>query len=247
MTDVQKTRLEALRGKSESELTDSEKTELGLLVTIEKQDKQITEKDSVIGKRATEIDNLKKEIESATGKEKTALEQRLAEKEESISTLKEGLAALKEAKETNSSIAGKLSQEKPGHGDAVDPKELEELERKAFEDEEAKAAIEDLYKNMDGDDKKAYRTDPVFRKGIFERVLGTEGDETDDSPWGSAVKKKEGTPQKTAQERLEELFNGTKEKHRNLPPMSSGRGGRGRVKPTNMPKPADRAVDDRTK
>lgn len=245
MNPEQKARLEALRAKSASELTEVEKTELNLLGIIEKQDQRIIEKDTLIGTRATELDNLKKELDGKTGKDKENLEARIAEKQESVDTLKEALQALKEARETNTDLVGKISHKNPGHGDAVDPKELQELERRAFEDEEAKAAIEELYKNMDDDDKKAYRSDPAFKKGIFERVLSDLGDNTDDSPWGSAVKKEEGTPHETVKERIDELFDGRKNNHRKLPPNSSGRGGRGRTNSTAMPRPTERPVDER--
>lgn len=244
MNQEQKDRLKALSAKSADELTDAEKTELDLLKIIEKQDQRITEKDTLIGTRATELDNLKKELEGKTGKDKENLEARIAEKQESIDTLKEALQALKEARETNTDLAGKISHKNPGHGDAVDPEELKALKAAAYADEGVRKEVEEAVEALDEEDWNAFQSDKEFQKLFLQRFVNP-GDKTKRSLWGDVVKADEGAPQKTAKERLDELFEGKKNNHRKLPPNSSGRGGRGRINSTAMPQRAERPVDER--
>lgn len=242
MTPEMKARLDELRAKAD--LSDAEKAELNLLNVIEKQSRQIAEKDSLIGTKGTEIDLLKKQIESSTGKDKEALEKLLADKQDALDTLKAGLDALKEASAISKEAASKISQQ-PGHGDAVDPKELEALEAKAYADPKVRAEVEELYKNMDEDDKKAFRSDAKFKKMFLQGVLGTGGEETDDSPWATGVKR-EVRSTESAEDRLKRIFEKNQQQYRRVPPGSSGRGGRGSVSPTDKPKPYEREVDSRS-
>lgn len=246
MTTEQRARLEALQAKAAADLSEIEKTELGLLVTIEKQATQITEKDSMLGTKGTEIGELKKKLESATGDEKEILTKQLEDKQDALDTLKIGLDALKEANVITKDAAGKISQVVPGHGGAVDPKEVEALETKAFANEDAKAEVEAIYKDMDDEDKKAYRSDPAFKKMILEKALGTEGEETDDTPWATGVKKVEGKPAESAEDRMKRLFDQNQKNHRRVPQGSSGRGGRGRRSHPAMPKAVEREEDTRS-
>lgn len=247
MTAEQKARLETLKAKAESDLDASEKTEMSLLLTIEKQSKQIVEKDSLIGAKGTEIGELKKQIEAASGAGKEALQKLLDDKQEVLNTLKIGLDALKEANATNKAAADKISQA-AGNRDTVDPKELEALETKAYADNKARAEAEAIYNGFSDDDKLAYRTDPKFKKMILEKVLGAGGDETDDSLWSAAVKKqKEGAPAETPEQRMRRLFDQNQQQHRRMPSPGSGRGGRGGLGAPAKPKPAERELDSRSR
>ena len=241
MNEDQKAKLATLRAKAEADLSDPEKAELTLLVTIEKQAKQITEKDTLIGTKGTELETLKKDIEGKTGKEKEALEAKLADKEEALKDLKEAHEATKEAHEATKAAA-KISPEKPGHGDAVDPKEVEALETKAQSDPATKLAVEELYKGLEPADKLAYKNDPEFRKLCLETVVDPEGDDTDDTPWATKVKKEETA--ETASERMTRLFDKTRGNHRRLPHQTSGRGGRGGKSLPGMPQARERVLDN---
>lgn len=243
MTPEQKAKLEALRLKTAEDLSDTEKAEVDLLVTIEKQAKQITEKDSLIGTKGTEIETLKKSIETSSGAAKTNLEEQLATKEEALAVMKDALDTVKEA-HLITKAAHIISPKEPGHGDTVDPKEVEALEAKAQADPDTKVAVEELYKGLEPADKLAYKNDPAFRKLLLESVVDPEGDNTDDTPWANAAKKKEEDAE-TATQRMERLFNKEQGTHRRMPPNSSGRGGRGAGKPESMPKAAEREVDTR--
>jgi len=241
VTKEQKAKLDSLRLKPADDLSDTEKSELSLLITIEKQAKQITEKDSLIGTKGTEIETLKNSIDSTSGSEKAALQELLATKEEALETMKIGLDALKDAQELT---AASISPDKPGHGDTVDPKEVTALEAKAYADPKVRAEVEDLFKAMDASDKVAFRTKPAFKKMFLEQALGTGGDETDDTPWGNTVGKSNEENDESDEERINRLFNKQAGDFRKLPPNSSGRSGRGRNLPA-MPKAAEREVDTR--
>ena len=242
MTEAQKAKLETLRAKTTADLSDPEKAELDLLSTIEKQDRQITEKDSLIGAKGTEIDTLKKSIEGKTGAEKKTIEEQLASKEEALETMKLGLDALKEAHKIT---AAATISPTPGHGDTVDPKEVEALETKAYSDPKVREEVEKQIAEMEEEDWNAFNSDPHFKKLFLEKALGTGGDKTKRSPWGDGVKKNEGTPAEGAKERMARLFDEEQGNHRRLPPNSSGRGGRGRGNLPAMPKAAERETDNR--
>lgn len=244
MTSEQKARLETLRAMSD--LSDAEKAELELLSVIEKQDKQIAEKDSLIGAKATENDELKKRIESATGKEKEDLEKLLADKEDALNTVKAGLDAMKEASKFSMEALGKISTQDLGHGDSVDPEALKALENKAYSDPQVRNEVEKLCEDMDDEDWNAFQSDPKFKQLILQKALGDEGEKADRSPWGSGVKKDEGAPAETAEERMKRLFDNEHRNRGKLPPRSSGRGGRGRGSLPEMPKAAEREVDTRS-
>ena len=245
MTPEQKAKLEGLRAKKLEDLSETEKTELDLLATIEKQLKQITEKDSLIGTKATEIEQLRAAVEGKSGKDKESAEELLKAKEEAMETMKMGLDALKDAhKITAESISKK--PEESGHRETVDPEELKTLEVKAYANAEVRAEIENFYKGMEPEDKLAYRTDDAFKKKVLERFVGSDGDETETSLWSKEVTKTEGVLVETAEERLERLFGEKQGNHRRLPPNSAGRGSRGKPMMAGMPKPAEREVDTRS-
>lgn len=248
MNEAQKQRLAALKAMKAEELSDAEKSELELLTAMEKMAKQIVEKDSLLGTRATELDNLKKDLEKAKdGKEKDALEERIKEKEDALEIAKAGLQALKDAQELNAKNAERFTKLGPGHGESVDPKELEALEAKAYGDEKIRAEVEKQYKGWDQKDKDAFRNDPKFRKLVFEGVLGTGGDQGDDSPWGAGVKKAEGETNESAEERIKRLFGQQARNGQQLPPFASGRMGHGRRgEDSSKPVRSQRPVDTRT-
>lgn len=238
-----KAKLEALRLKPEEELSDAEKSELSLLTTVEKQATQIAEKDSMIGAKGTELDDLKKSIESKTGAEKADLESQLASKQEALEAMKFGLDALKDAHKLAANAVNILP-EKPGHGDAVDPEEVEALEAKAQSDPATKSAVEELYKELEPADKLAYKKDPAFKKLLLESVVGNEGEETDDTPWAKVVKKEE--TDETATQRYKRIFGQQQKSHSKMPLSSSGRSSRGRKGLPGMPQAEPREVDLRS-
>ena len=243
MTPELKAKLEALRAKAAEDLTETEKAELALLVTIEKQAGQITEKDSLIGTKGTEIETLKASIATKTGKEKTALEDQLASKEEALSTMTLGLDALKEAHKIN---AAAISPEKPGHGDTVDPKEVEALEAKAYANPKVREEVEKRIEELEDEDWERFQNSLEFKKLFLQTALGSVGDETGRSPWGRGVKKDEGVPEESDKDRVARLFKQEGSNHRRLPPSTSGRGGRGGRGLPGMPKAKERPVDTRT-
>jgi len=243
VTEEQKRKLEELKVKLESDRSDAEKIEMGLLETIEKQAVQIAEKDSLIGTKGTEIDTLKKSIESKTGAEKEALKEQLAAKEEALETMKAGLDALKEAQKINAST---ISPTKPGYGDTVDPKEVIELEKRAYSDPLVKEEVEKQIEELDEEDWEAFQSDPKFKMLILQKALGSGSDKTKRSPWGNEVRKDKERSAETPEQRMERLFDKEKGNHRRLPPNSSGRGGRGGRGIPGMPKAKERPVDTRT-
>lgn len=247
MNEVQKKRLEELRARKPEELEQAEKTELDLLITIEKMATQITEANSMLGKRATELDNLNKELEKLKdGPEKKALEDRIKEKEEALELARVGLKSLTEAQEQSKKIAEQFPAKSSGHGDHVDPAAVDALEKKAKESPEAKAAVEKAFSAMTAEEKTQFKTDIAFRKKFFEMALPA-GDESDDSPW-SKEKDGEGViPSKTQEDRLKELFNTGNRNGSRLPPSSSWRAGRTPShSDPNRPVRRERPVDNRT-
>lgn len=247
MTDAQKTRQTELKAKNAEGLTDAEKSELELLDTIEKQANQITEKDSLIGTRATELDNLKKELEQAKdgSSEKEALEQRIAEKQEAIDTANAGLSAIKEAQAQTQKLAEKFPTHKPGDGGDADPKEIARLETAAKGNETATATLTRAVENMTDEEYQRYRTDPSYKLSVLKMAV-PEGEPGARTPWADE-EEPGGAPPKTEEDRLKELFGEKVNNGRNLPPGSSGRPGHpGYIPPSDKPKARERTVDART-
>lgn len=247
MTEEMKTRLKELTDKGET-LTDTEKAELNLLKTIDKMAKQISDKDAYIGTKTTELDTLKRDHAAATGEDKLKLEQQVADKQEAIDTLKAGIDALKEAKTISESLAGKISHKDSGNGVSVDQKEIEVLEKKAFASEDANKKVVAAYAELSPEEKTRYRTDLVFKKQCLESALGVSGSEnTDDSPWSSAVENVGAPSDEDKEVEIRNLFAGQQRTHRQGPPGSSGRqGGPGRFNSEGKPKAAEREADERT-
>lgn len=246
MTEAQKQRLSELKAKKPEELEDHEKDHLELLETMEKMAKQIEEKDSLLGKRATDLDNLKKDLEKATdGKEKEALEKRIKEMEEALEISRVGLQALKDAQEQHSKMSEKFPKRSPGHGGDVDPAEIAGLEKKVKASEEAKAAVEKAVSEMTDEEWSRYQADPAYKKQILQFALPA-GDSGVRNPWGEE-EEPGGEPPKSAEDRMRELFGKQAGNGQRLPPNSSGRGGRGgRVIDPNKPTRKERPVDNRT-
>lgn len=251
MNDIQKQRLEQLKSTTSDSLAESEKSELAMLETIEKMSKQIDEKDSMIGKRDTELDNLKKDLAKySDGKEKDSLEARIKEKEEALDIAKAGLQALKDAQKINFENANKFPKQTPEHGGNVDPTDIARLEKAARTNEQASKAVTLAVNNMTDEEYDKYDEsspwyDPEFKLTILKMAV-PDGEKRARSPWGKESEPK-GAPPKSAEERLKELFGQQVRNGRSLPPGMSGNPGRpGLVGAGNVPPPRERPIDTST-
>jgi vacuolar-type H+-ATPase subunit I/STV1 len=217
MNEAQKQRLGQLEAMSSADLTEADKKELAMLRTIERMEKQIIEKDSMIGKRDTELDNLKKaSAQASAGKEKDEIEDRIKEKEEALEIAKAGLQALKEAQETNLEIAKRISSNDTGYKERVDPAEIIKLKKLVKADPAAKEKMDKALSEM----TDAERNNPVFIKQCLEQVVSVG--EKDAASFWDDVDEPEGAPQKSAEDRLKELFSTQVSNGRRLPPGISG-------------------------
>lgn len=217
MNEAQKQRLGQLEAMSSADLTEADKKELAMLRTIERMEQQIIEKDSMIGKRDTELDDLKKaSAQASAGKEKDAIEDRIKEKEEALEIAKAGLQALKEAQETNLEIAKRISSNDTGYKERVDPAEIIKLKKLVKADPAAKEKMDKALSEM----TDAERNNPVFIKQCLEQVVSVG--EKDAASFWDDVDEPEGVPQKSAEDRLKELFSTQVSNGRRLPPGISG-------------------------
>lgn len=244
MNDYQKQRLTQLRATSFDSLSDVEKKELEMLETIEKMEKQIVEKDSMIGKRDTELDNLKRDLaKMSDGKDKTALEERIKEKEEALEIAKAGLQALKDAQKTNLEHTKTFPSQAPEHGEPADPDEIARLQKAARANDKIKAAVETAVNNMTDEQYNRYKSDPKFKLAVLKEAI-PDGDIGVRSPWDDETETK-GAPPKSDEDSIKELFGRQVRNGRQLPPGISGRPGQpgrvGGIPPTN-----ERLIDTRT-
>jgi DNA repair exonuclease SbcCD ATPase subunit len=240
MTEQMKQRLKELKEIAESERTEAQKSELGMLLLIEKQEKQLEEKQTFIGTQATELGDLRKKLEDAKPADKEGIEKQITEKEDIISALKE---ALQIAKEANEKLAKEFTPNEPGHGETVDQKTVDALEDKLLEADGGKDAMEAAFGAMTPDEQSKFVSDISFRQKVMKKALTAVGsEETELSPWRKKGGDK-GTPSKTEKERLDELFDAKKRQHRKL--FGGGGGGAIRRDLSGQPE-SERPVDTRT-
>lgn len=249
MTDAQKARLKELSAKSADQLSDAEKNEMSLLKTVEMQATQLAEKDTLIGKHATKLDDLTRQLASAKPEDKAALEAKIADQKDLIATLKDATEALRDANKATSDAATRISATKPGQGTFVDRKAIDALEDEVLGIEGGKERVEKAYSQLSDEDAEALETDLAFRNEFFSQaLLAAKREKTTRSPWRTQPEDKGVPPQDVDATRIAKLFGNEQAIHRRLPPGSSGRAGApGRVIDPGKPKPVEREVDTRTK
>jgi len=239
MNEEQKARLVELKAIAAADLTEAQKSELALFTLIEKQDKQITDQESFIGTKATELGTLKAALAAAKPEEKEVLQRSIDDKQAVIDTLTE---ALEIAKTANEELA-KISPVNPGHEDTVDQKTVDALEDKLFAAEGGKEAMEAAVTSMTDVEYAKFDSDPSFRKKMISAALASVGsEETERSAW----RKKDGneeTPLKDEEARMKELFGKEQRHHRFVP---GGGGGRAPRRDLSGQKESERQVDERT-
>lgn len=244
MTDEMKARLAELKKIAEADLTAEQKTELGLLSTIEKQDGQLVERQNFINVKTGEVDALKNKLEAAKPEDKAAIQAQLDDKQALVDTLSE---ALEIAKEANEKLL-KISSGTPGHGGTVDQKTIDELEDKLLDTDGGKEAMEKACENMSDSDFARFdienkdHYDPEFRRKVMSAALSSvRSEETGRSPWRKKVENR-GAPLEDESKRIQELFGNEQRQHRKLRGGGGG-GGRPAIRP---PAKTERVMDDST-
>ena len=242
MKDAQKLRFEELKKIAEADLTAEQKVMLDDLKTIETQDKRITDQESFIGVKSTELATLKTQVDAASPEDKAALELLVADKQAVIDTLKN---AMEISKDANERIAKTISVQTPGDRGTVDQKTVDALEDTLFAAKDGKEAMEKAVEAMTDSEYADFtsKSDLTYRKKVMSAALSSVGgEETVRFAWRKKDEDK-GIPAKDAEKkRLNELFGNEQRQHRRL--IGGGGGGILRRDTSGQPE-SNREVDIR--